>query len=42
MPTQPPMSMPKKLSELSTGPSLENIARHTIATDTDAPISDGA
>ena len=42
LPIQPPRSIPKKLSELSTGPSSANIARHTIATDTDPPISDGA
>ena len=31
-----------KLRKLSTGPPVENIARHTMATDTEAPMSDGA
>jgi hypothetical protein len=42
MPTQPPMLMPNRLRLESTGPSVVNIARHTIAMLTLAPMRDGA
>ncbi len=42
MPTHPPMLMPNRLSPESTGPSVLNTARQTIAMLTLAPMRDGA
>ncbi|MNR37991.1 hypothetical protein D3C85_1560600 [compost metagenome] len=42
LPTQPPRLIPKKDKPWSTGPESPNMAFHTIAMDTDAPIREGA
>ena len=41
-PTQPPASKPKNCWTWSTMPLSMNIAFHTIAMETEAPISEGA